>query len=161
MKKKIYIFLVGIVVIAALALFVVPQIPVRKFEPVTHTMLEEDEAYERAYNLYGKVIFKDRRKALDKFKTDYKSALEYIEDNTDYGKFNTSYKTLSEYFLYGLNGLKNRDVDNADVLNKQLHGVAVFVKHIGKATIGNMYICLKVILLIARVHGSFSYVPDG
>ena len=131
MKKKICIFLVGIVVIAALALFVVPQIPVRKFEPVTHTMLEEDEAYERAYNLYGKVIFKDRRKALDKFKKDYKSALEYIEDNTDYGKFNTSYKTLSEYFLYG------------------------------KATIGNMYICLKVILLIARVHGSFSYVPDG
>ena len=126
MKKKICIFLVGIVVIAALALFVVPQIPVRKFEPVTHTMLEEDEAYERAYNLYGKVIFKDRRKALDKFKTDYKSALEYIEGNTDYGKFNTSYKTLSEYFLYGLNGLKNRDVDNADVLNKQLHGVAVF-----------------------------------
>ena len=118
MKKKICIFLVGIVVIAALALFVVPQIPVRKFEPVTHTMLEEDEAYERAYNLYGKVIFKDRRKALDKFKT----------DNTDYGKFNTSYKTLSEYFLYGLNGLKNRDVDNADVLNKQLHGVAVFCK---------------------------------
>ena len=56
MKKKICIFLVGIVVIAALALFVVPQIPVRKFEPVTHTMLEEDEAYERAYNLYGKVI---------------------------------------------------------------------------------------------------------
>ena len=128
MKKKICIFLVGIVVIAALALFVVPQIPVRKFEPVTHTMLEEDEAYERAYNLYGKVIFKDRRKALDKFKKDYKSALEYIEDNTDYGKFNTSYKTLSEYFLYGLNGLKNRDVDNADVLNKQLHGVAVFCK---------------------------------
>ena len=128
MKKKICIFLVGIVVIAALALFVVPQIPVRKFEPVTHTMLEEDEAYERAYNLYGKVIFKDRRKALDKFKTDYKSALEYIEDNTDYGKFNTSYKTLSEYFLYGLNGLKNRDVDNADVLNKQLHGVSVFCK---------------------------------
>lgn len=128
MKKKICIFLVGIVVIAALALFVVPQIPVRKFEPVTHTMLEEDEAYERAYNLYGKVIFKDRRKALDKFKTDYKSALEYIEDNTDYGKFNTSYKTLSEYFLYGLNGLKNRDVDNADVLNKQLHGVAAFCK---------------------------------
>ena len=118
MKKKICIFLVGIVVIAALALFVVPQIPVRKFEPVTHTMLEEDEAYERAYNLYGKVIFKK----------DYKSALEYIEDNTDYGKFNTSYKTLSEYFLYGLNGLKNRDVDNADVLNKQLHGVAVFCK---------------------------------
>ena len=77
MKKKICIFLVGIVVIAALALFVVPQIPVRKFEPVTHTMLEEDEAYERAYNLYGKVIFKDRRKALDKFKKDYKSALEY------------------------------------------------------------------------------------
>ena len=115
MKKKICIFLVGIVVIAALALFVVPQIPVRKFEPVTHTMLEEDAAYERAYNLYGKVIFKDRRKALDKF-------------NTDYGKFNTSYKTLSEYFLYGLNGLKNRDVDNADVLNKQLHGVAVFCK---------------------------------
>lgn len=148
-------FLVGIVVIAALALFVVPQIPVRKFEPVTHTMLEEDEAYERAYNLYGKVIFKDRRKALDKFKKDYKSALEYIEDNTDYGKFNTSYKTLSEYFLYGLNGLKNRDVDNADVLNKQLHGVAVFCKHIGKATIGNMYICLKVILLIARVHGGY------
>ena len=128
MKKKIYIFLVGIVVIAALALFVVPQIPVRRFEPVTHTMLEEDEAYERAYNLYGKVIFKDRRKALDKFKKDYKSALEYIEDNTDYGKFNTSYKTLSEYFLYGLNGLKNRDVDNADVLNKQLHGVAAFCK---------------------------------
>ena len=121
MKKKICIFLVGIVVIAALALFVVPQIPVRKFEPVTHTMLEEDAAYERAYNLYGKVIFKDRRKALDKFKTDYKSALEYIE-------VNTSYKTLSEYFLYGLNGLKNRDVDNADVLNKQLHGVAVFCK---------------------------------
>ena len=84
MKKKICIFLVGIVVIAALALFVVPQIPVRKFEPVTHTMLEEDEAYERAYNLYGKVIFKDRRKALDKFKKHYKSALEYIEDNTDY-----------------------------------------------------------------------------
>ena len=128
MKKKICIFLVGIVVIAALALFVVPQIPVRRFEPVTHTMLEEDEAYERAYNLYGKVIFKDRRKALDKFKKDYKSALEYIEDNTDYGKFNTSYKTLSEYFLYGLNGLKNRDVDNADVLNKQLHGVAAFCK---------------------------------
>ena len=128
MKKKICIFLVGIVVIAALALFVVPQIPVRKFEPVTHTRLEEDEAYERAYNLYGKVIFKDRRKALDKFKTDYKSALEYIEDNTDYGKFNTSYKTLSEYFLYGLNGLKNRDVDNADVSNKQLHGVAAFCK---------------------------------
>ena len=73
MKKKICIFLVGIVVIAALALFVVPQIPVRKFEPVTHTMLEEDEAYERAYNLYGKVIFKDRRKALDKFKKDYKN----------------------------------------------------------------------------------------
>lgn len=144
MKKK-YVFLVGIVVIAALALFVVPQIPVRRFEPVTHTMLEEDEAYERAYNLYGKVIFKDRRKALAKFKTDYKSALEYIEDNTDYGKFNTSYKTLSEYFLYGLNGLKNRDVDDAYVLNKQLHDVAVFVKHIGKATIGNMYICLKVI----------------
>ena len=128
MKKKICIFLVGIVVIAALALFVVPQIPVRKFEPVTHTMLEEDEAYERAYNLYGKVIFKDRRKALDKFKTDYKSALEYIEDNTDYGKFNTSYKTLSEYFLYGLNGLKNRDVDDADALNKQLHDVAFFCK---------------------------------
>lgn len=128
MKKKICIFLVGIVVIAALALFVVPQIPVRKFEPVTHTMLEEDEAYERAYNLYGKVIFKDRRKALYKFKTDYKSALEYIEDNTDYGKFNTSYKTLSEYFLYGLNGLKNKDVDDADVLNKQLHDVAVFCK---------------------------------
>lgn len=128
MKKKICIFLVGIVVIAALALFVVPQIPVRKFEPVTHTMLEEDAAYERAYNLYGKVIFKDRRKALDKFKTDYKLALEYIEDNTDYGKFNTSYKTLSEYFLYGLNGLKNRDVDDAYVLNKQLHDVAVFCK---------------------------------
>lgn len=134
MKKKIYIFLVGIVVIAALALFVVPQIPVRKFEPVTHTMLEEDEAYERAYNLYGKVIFKDRRKALDKFKKDYKSALEYIEDNTDYGKFNTSYKTLSEYFLYGLNGLKNRDVDNADVLNKQLHGVAAFCKTYRKSS---------------------------
>ncbi len=134
MKKKICIFLVGIVVIAALALFVVPQIPVRKFEPVTHTMLEEDEAYERAYNLYGKVIFKDRRKALDKFKKDYKSALEYIEDNTDYGKFNTSYKTLSEYFLYGLNGLKNRDVDNADVLNKQLHGVAVFCKTYRKSS---------------------------
>ena len=123
MKKKICIFLVGIVVIAALALFVVPQIPVRKFEPVTHTMLEEDE-----------VIFKDRRKALDKFKKDYKSALEYIEDNTDYGKFNTSYKTLSEYFLYGLNGLKNRDVDNADVLNKQLHGVAVFCKTYRKSS---------------------------
>lgn len=134
MKKKICIFLVGIVVIAALALFVVPQIPVRKFEPVTHTMLEEDEAYERAYNLYGKVIFKDRRKALDKFKKDYKSALEYIEDNTDYGKFNTSYKTLSEYFLYGLNGLKNRDVDNADVLNKQLHGVAAFCKTYRKSS---------------------------
>ena len=134
MKKKICIFLVGIVVIAALALFVVPQIPVRKFEPVTHTMLEEYEAYERAYNLYGKVIFKDRRKALDKFKTDYKSALEYIEDNTDYGKFNTSYKTLSEYFLYGLNGLKNRDVDNADVLNKQLHGVAAFCKTYRKSS---------------------------
>ncbi len=134
MKKKIYIFLVGIVVIAALALFVVPQIPVRRFEPVTHTMLEEDEAYERAYNLYGKVIFKDRRKALDKFKKDYKSALEYIEDNTDYGKFNTSYKTLSEYFLYGLNGLKNRDVDNADVLNKQLHGVAAFCKTYRKSS---------------------------
>lgn len=112
----------------------VPQIPVRKFEPVTHTMLEEDEAYVRAYNLYGKVIFKDRRKALDKFKTDYKSALEYIEDNTDYGKFNTSYKTLSEYFLYGLNGLKNRDVDNADVLNKQLHGVAAFCKTYRKSS---------------------------
>ena len=41
---------------------------VYKRQPVTHTMLEEDEAYERAYNLYGKVIFKDRRKALDKFK---------------------------------------------------------------------------------------------
>lgn len=134
MKKKICIFLVGIVVIAALALFVVPQIPVRKFEPVTHTMLEEDEAYERAYNLYGKVIFKDRRKALDKFKKDYKSALEYIEGNTDYGKFNTSYKTLSEYFLYGLNGLKNRDVDNADVLNKQLHGVAAFCKTYRKSS---------------------------
>lgn len=134
MKKKICIFLVGIVVIAALALFVVPQIPVRKFESVTHTMLEEDEAYERAYNLYGKVIFKDRRKALDKFKKDYKSALEYIEDNTDYGKFNTSYKTLSEYFLYGLNGLKNRDVDNADVLNKQLHGVAAFCKTYRKSS---------------------------
>lgn len=134
MKKKICIFLVGIVVIAALALFVVPQIPVRRFEPVTHTMLEEDEAYERAYNLYGKVIFKDRRKALDKFKKDYKSALEYIEDNTDYGKFNTSYKTLSEYFLYGLNGLKNRDVDNADVLNKQLHGVAAFCKTYRKSS---------------------------
>lgn len=134
MKKKICILLVGIVVIAALALFVVPQIPVRRFEPVTHTMLEEDEAYERAYNLYGKVIFKDRRKALDKFKKDYKSALEYIEDNTDYGKFNTSYKTLSEYFLYGLNGLKNRDVDNADVLNKQLHGVAAFCKTYRKSS---------------------------
>ena len=134
MKKKICIFLVGIVVIAALALFVVPQIPVRKFEPVTHTMLEEDEAYERAYNLYGKVIFKDRRKALDKFKKDYKSALEYIEDNTDYGKFNTSYKTLSEYFLYGLNGLKNRDVDDAYVLNKQLHDVAVFCKTYRKSS---------------------------
>ena len=134
MKKKIYIFLVGIVVIAALALFVVPQIPVRRFEPVTHTMLEEDEAYERAYNLYGKVIFKDRRKALDKFKKDYKSALEYIEDNTDYGKFNTSYKTLSEYFLYGLNGLKNRDVDDAYVLNKQLHDVAVFCKTYRKSS---------------------------
>lgn len=155
MKKKICIFLVGIVVIAALALFVIPQIPVRKFEPVTHTMLEEDEAYERAYNLYGKVIFKDRRKALDKFKKDYKSALEYIEDNTDYGKFNTSYKTLSEYFLYGLNGLKNRDVDNADVLNKQLHGIAVFCKTYRKATIGNMYICLKIIWLVARVHGGY------
>ena len=102
MKKKICIFLVGIVVIAALALFVVPQIPVRKFEPVTHTMLEEDEAYERAYNLYGKVIFKDRRKALDKFKKDYKSALEYIEDNTDYGKFNTSYKTCQNIFCMDL-----------------------------------------------------------
>ena len=134
MKKKICIFLVGIVVIAALALFVVPQIPVRKFEPVTHTMLEEYEAYERAYNLYGKVIFKDRRKALAKFKTDYKSALEYIEDNTDYGKFNTSYKTLSEYFLYGLNGLKNRDVDDAYVLNKQLHDVAVFCKTYRKSS---------------------------
>jgi len=30
-----------------------------------------------------------------------------------------------------------------------------FVKHIGKATIGNMYICLKIIWLVARVHGGY------
>ena len=132
--KKIICVILASVIIGALALFVIPQIPVRKFEPVTHTILEEDAAYERAYNLYGKGIFRDKKKALNKFKKDYKPELEYIEDNTDYGKFNTSYKTLSQYFLYGLNGLKNRDIDNADVLNKRLYDVAVFCKTYRKSS---------------------------
>ena len=126
MKKIIYIILISIISICALAIFVAPQIPVKKFEPVTHTMFEEEPAFERAYNIYGKVIFKNRWKALKKFKKDYASVLKYIEDNTDYGKFNTSYDTLSKYYLYGFNGVKDKNIDNADELNKQLNRVAGF-----------------------------------
>jgi len=86
-----------LVAVGIIAVFVAPLIPVRKVDESAYKKLDNNDVYERAYNIYGVQIYKDRDKALAQFKTDYNDALVYLNEKLVLGEFNTSYDMLSQY----------------------------------------------------------------
>ena len=64
-----------LVAVGIIAVFVAPLIPVRKVDESAYKKLDNNDVYERAYNIYGVQIYKDRDKALAQFKADYNDAL--------------------------------------------------------------------------------------
>ena len=80
-----------LVAVGIIAVFVAPLIPVRKVDESAYKKLDNNDVYERAYNIYGVQIYKDRDKALAQFKTDYNDALVYLNEKLVLGEFNTSY----------------------------------------------------------------------
>ena len=57
-----------LVAVGIIAVFVAPLIPVRKVDESAYKKLDNNDVYERAYNIYGVQIYKDRDKALAQFK---------------------------------------------------------------------------------------------
>lgn len=100
-KKQITkILLILLAVLAAgalLAIFVVPFIPIKNVDSGTYKLIGDNEVYERAYNLYGRQIYKKRSKALAQFKKDYKETLDYMSANLSIDEFKTSFNTVSAY----------------------------------------------------------------
>lgn len=86
-----------LVAVGIIAVFVAPLIPVRKVDESAYKKLDNNDVYERAYNIYGVQIYKDRDKALAQFKADYNDALVYLDEKLGLGEFNTSYDMLSQY----------------------------------------------------------------
>ena len=86
-----------LVAVGIIAVFVAPLIPVRKVDESAYKKLDNNDVYERAYNIYGVQIYKDRDKALAQFKADYNDALVYLNEKLVLGEFNTSYDMLSQY----------------------------------------------------------------
>ena len=127
LKKIIMITL--LIIIAALCIFMVlaPQIPVR--ESPNRKSLWKDEtndAYDVAYNVYGKLIFKNKNKALKQFKKEYAITLDYLEQ-CGYGKFSTDFKTLQHYQIYSWQQHVDEGVENEELIKSQLADVSNFL----------------------------------
>ena len=95
--KVVSIVAAIVVAVGIIAVFVAPLIPVRKVDESAYKKLDNNDVYERAYNIYGVQIYKDRDKALAQFKADYNAALVYLDEKLGLGEFNTSYDMLSQY----------------------------------------------------------------
>lgn len=95
--KVVSIVAAIVVAVGIIVVFVAPLIPVRKVDESAYKKLDNNDVYERAYNIYGVQIYKDRDKALAQFKADYNDALVYLDEKLGLGEFNTSYDMLSQY----------------------------------------------------------------
>ena len=88
--KVVSIVAAIVVAVGIIAVFVAPLIPVRKVDESAYKKLDNNDVYERAYNIYGVQIYKDRDKALAQFKADYNAALVYLDEKLGLGEFNTA-----------------------------------------------------------------------
>ena len=117
--KVVSIVAAIVVAVGIIAVFVAPLIPVRK-------------VYERAYNIYGVQIYKDRDKALAQFKADYNAALVYLDEKLGLGEFNTSYDMLSQYgengWQYTFSADERRELGEEKVneLKQKMAGISAF-----------------------------------
>ena len=124
--------IVSIVAVGIIAVFVAPLIPVRKVDESAYKKLDNNDVYERAYNIYGVQIYKDRDKALAQFKTDYNDALVYLNEKLVLGEFNTSYDMLSQYgengWQYTFSADEKRELGEEKVneLKQKMAGISAF-----------------------------------
>ena len=118
-----------LVIIAACVMFMLvsPQISVR--DNTTRGIEFGDgtsDAYALGYNIYGKLIFKNRSRALKQFKKDYAVNLDYLEQ-CGYGKFSTDYDTLSYYAVYSWQHTVEEGTENEELIKSQLGYVSSFL----------------------------------
>lgn len=121
-----------LVAVGIIAVFVAPLIPVRKVDESAYKKLDNNDVYERAYNIYGVQIYKDRDKALAQFKADYNAALVYLDEKLGLGEFNTSYDMLSQYgengWQYTFSADERRELGEEKVneLKQKMAGISAF-----------------------------------
>lgn len=121
-----------LVAVGIIAVFVAPLIPVRKVDESAYKKLDNNDVYERAYNIYGVQIYKDRDKALAQFKADYNDALVYLNEKLVLGEFNTSYDMLSQYgengWQYTFLADEKRELGEEKVneLKQKMAGISAF-----------------------------------
>ena len=126
-KKIIMISILVIIAACVMFMLVSPQISVR--DDTTRGIEFGDgtsDAYALGYNIYGKIIFKNRSKALKQFKKEYAVTLDYLEQ-CGYGKFSTDYDTLSYYAVYSWQHNIKTEVENEEVIKSQLFGISSFL----------------------------------
>ena len=113
-----------LVAVGIIAVFVAPLIPVRKVDESAYKKLDNNDVYERAYNIYGVQIYKDRDKALAQFK--------YLNEKLVLGEFNTSYDMLSQYgengWQYTFSADEKRELGEEKVneLKQKMAGISAF-----------------------------------
>jgi len=126
-KKAIVIIIFSIIAAAGVFMVLAPQIPVQDCTTRENIFGDRtNDAYDVAYNVYGKLIFKNKRKALKQFKKDYAVTLEYL-NQCGYGEFNTSYDTLSHYAVYSWQHNVESNVENKELIESQLGYVSSFI----------------------------------
>lgn len=131
--KVVSIVAAIVVAVGIIAVFVAPLIPVRKVDESAYKKLDNNDVYERAYNIYGVQIYKDRDKALAQFKADYNDALVYLDEKLGLGEFNTSYDMLSQYgengWQYTFSADEKRELGEEKVneLKQKMAGISAFV----------------------------------
>ena len=130
--KVVSIVAAIVVAVGIIAVFVAPLIPVRKVDESAYKKLDNNDVYERAYNIYGVQIYKDRDKALAQFKADYNAALVYLDEKLGLGEFNTSYDMLSQYgengWQYTFSADERRELGEEKVneLKQKMAGISAF-----------------------------------
>ena len=121
--KVVSIVAAIVVAVGIIAVFVAPLIPVRKVDESAYKKLDNNDVYERAYNIYGVQIYKDRDKAL---------ALVYLDEKLGLGEFNTSYDMLSQYgengWQYTFSADEKRELGEEKVneLKQKMAGISAF-----------------------------------